>query len=57
MTPMNGVLTIDAFHAQLTSSSGDSLLEAVRKLMTVEKDELLTMLEETLLVGWSGWYV
>lgn len=54
---MNGVMTIDAFHAQLTSASEDTLVEAVRKLMSMDKDQLLTMLEEALLVGWSGWYI
>jgi hypothetical protein len=51
---MNGTLTIDAFHAQLTSPSEDALLEAVRKLMSLDKDELLSLLET--LSGWTGWY-
>jgi hypothetical protein len=53
---MNAAMTIEAFHAQLTSSNEDSnLLEALRSLMTVKKEELVSMIETA--VSWTGWYL
>ncbi len=52
---MNGTLSIDAFHAQLTSSATDHpLLNAVRHLMGLNKRELLAVVDT--LGGWTGWY-
>jgi hypothetical protein len=51
---MNSTLTIDAFHAQLASSSEENpLLKAVRSLMTLDKEELMSLVES--LAGWAGW--
>lgn len=52
---MNGVLTIDSFHAQLTSPTTEHpLLAAVRKLMGLDRQALLAELQT--LGGWTGWY-
>ncbi len=50
---MYGTATIETFHAQLTSTDASPLLEALRRLMTADKDEILSRIQTA--ASWSGW--
>jgi hypothetical protein len=46
-------MTIESFHAQISSSEESPLLAALRSLMTVEKEKLLALFETA--TAWTGW--
>lgn len=53
---MDMALTIEGFHELLTSEENDSpLLEALRKLTTIEEPENITELAEEPVHNWVGW--
>ena len=53
---MNATLTIQEFHALLNSQTHDQpWLEALRKLMQIEKPEDVAVLKKSPMWIWSGW--
>ncbi len=53
---MDMALTIEEFHELLTSEeNGSPLLEALRKLTTIEEPDDITALAAEPLQNWAGW--
>lgn len=49
-------VTIEEFHALLTSEKENNpLLEALRKLTTIEAPERIRLLKADEMVEWTGW--
>ncbi|MGQ0600716.1 MAG: hypothetical protein ACT4QE_03355 [Anaerolineales bacterium] len=55
---MNTSMTIEAFHALMAEErpqAENSLIEALRKLTSIEKPEVIVELGRIMRAAWGGW--